>query len=287
MCSVWYLVTNISEECAASIFRAEEIYIVVFSIMTHCSWYVVTGVSEGNIAVVFRIEEIDIEVFCSMTLCSLTHRTSVPNHPASRCHSPEGYSTILFLLWKPQILANGLLNFWPQGNPRSVFWTLRTQRCTPPNFRSNFLLGGSEINHFRVITVIISLVASGRGQWCAVLSPGVTTTASCPAKLQDKSTCGYYFFQSFSFFPTCVLESAADPKLKTVVSAVWAFSWNIGLAEYLLPHTSPSLTSLQGWRCGTLETDGCIVSIVIYYKRTVELCKPYLLFVNLSNLYSN
>jgi hypothetical protein len=42
----------------------------------------------------------------------------------------------------------------------------------------------------RRFTVIISPVASRRERWYAVLSPGVTTTTSCPAMLPDKSTCG-------------------------------------------------------------------------------------------------
>jgi len=38
--------------------------------------------------------------------------------------------------------------------------------------------------------VIISPEACRRERWYAVLSPGVTTTTSCPAMLPDKSTCG-------------------------------------------------------------------------------------------------
>jgi hypothetical protein len=37
--------------------------------------------------------------------------------------------------------------------------------------------------------VIISPAASRRQRWYAVLSPGVTTTTSCPAMLPDKSSC--------------------------------------------------------------------------------------------------
>jgi hypothetical protein len=52
------------------------------------------------------------------------------------------------------------------------------------------------------------------------------------------------FSKVFLFFPTCVFESAAYPKLKTAFSGV-NFIWNIGCAKYLVPHTSLSLTSLE------------------------------------------
>jgi hypothetical protein len=83
--------------------------------MTRCSWQVVTSASEENIDAIFRIEKNYIEVFCAMALCRLTNRTSVPNHPASRSHSPEGYSTNLSLSLKASDINKRFTEFLTSG----------------------------------------------------------------------------------------------------------------------------------------------------------------------------